>query len=123
MILFLLRLKRRANSSAPAPHDYTSLENCHGLARASVVRSLRDFLLSYTPSILFLYKIKLTSSPKISCILSSLGFHNSHIVPAIGKSGGLALGWHNNIDLRVIVSNQLLINSLIFSHPPLTPGN
>lgn len=89
-----------------------------------VLRSLRVFIKTHKPSIVFLSELKTYSSSsfKIQKILLSLGFPSFDFVPAIGKVGGIALYWKSVVNLQVVFSNPNMINAMIFFEPSHTPG-
>lgn len=65
--------------------------NCRGLGRPEAIRSLRVFVKTHKPSLLFVSELHTASSQKIQRICSSLGYGNVEFVPAIRRVGGLLL--------------------------------
>lgn len=88
--------------------------NCRGMGRPTAVRSLRAFVKSHKPSLLFLSELHISSPIKIQKLCLSLGFHHLEFVPALGRSGGLVLAWKDHLDFRLLTSNSSLISGLIF---------
>lgn len=88
--------------------------NCRCMGRPEVVRSLRVFAKTHKPSLLFLFELRTSSTPKIQNLCYSLGFQHLEFIPAIGRAGGILLTWKDYIDLLVIAQNGSLISGLVF---------
>lgn len=86
--------------------------NCRGLGNPSTVNSLYDLVRKYSPDLLFLSETK-SSFSDIKKIQCKLMFDHCNCVEAIGKGGGLALFWNNNISLTVSAKNSHVIDSII----------
>lgn len=95
--------------------------NCRGIGRSSVVRSLRVLVKTHKSSVVFLSELKTSSFENIQKILLPLGFPFIEFVPAIGRSGRLALCWKSDINLQVVLSNPSLVNVMLLSDPPHHP--
>lgn len=78
---------------------------------------------THQPSVLFLSELKTSSSTKILNIFRSLGFPQIEFIPAVGSSGGIALGWKDHVDIKIIVANSNIVNALVISDPPIPLGN
>jgi hypothetical protein len=70
---------------------------------------------SKVPSILFLIETKMDIKEMI-VVHSRLGFHNALIVPSMGRSGGLAMLWKDEVDLVIQSYSHHPIDSLIKSN-------
>lgn len=89
--------------------------NCRGLGRPSAVRSLKAFIRTHRPSLLFLSELHTSSTQKIQNICTAMGFAHMEFVPAIGRSGGLVLCWKPEVALRIVLANGMLISGIIHS--------
>lgn len=92
--------------------------NCHGLARAAAVRTLRAWIGKLSPDVIFLVETKIGD---VSSVFCRLGFSNFVQQPSVGRKGGLTLAWRAGVDLEVSAINQSFINALIFSDPRHVP--
>lgn len=91
--------------------------NCRGLGQPATVRSLSSLVSSHRPNVVFLSEIKSSNKEKIQKIALGLGFPCTEFIPSVGSAGGLLLCWNNNIDLKVVVANNFLINCMVFDDP------
>lgn len=110
-----------------APHlaMRTIAWNCRGagrasIARAKIVRALKELIRESNPDIVFLSETKI-KSPKINKICDRLKFVDSWCVDSNGKSGGLVLFWRLGVELEVVFSDKNLIIALVFSDPLEAP--
>lgn len=69
------------------------------------------------PLLIFLSETKISSYVKFSRIAKHLKFPNFEFFPAEASIGGLALLWHETVNVRILLSNSNIIFALIFSHP------
>lgn len=89
--------------------------NCRGLGNPDAVRAYKKLLRSNCPDIVFLMETKLkVSDPKVSSKLC-LGHLQNHFIincnsEGGGRSGGLALIWHNDVKLNITDHNKMLID-------------
>jgi exonuclease III len=74
--------------------------NCRGLGNPKAIRALHEMVQSKVPSILFLIETKMDNS-EMTVVRSRLGFHNALIVPSMGRSGGLAMLWKDDVELAI----------------------
>ena len=74
--------------------------NCRGLGSPEAVRSLMDLIRVHSPDIIFLSETKRWSS-EMSKIRGQLNFDHGVWVDVIGKSGGLALLWSNEVEMSI----------------------
>ncbi|XP_042950087.1 uncharacterized protein LOC122282202 [Carya illinoinensis] len=86
--------------------------NLRGLGNPRSIRSLHDLLTSEVPEILFLQETKLSSRRLEFCKLR-LGFRCCFGVDSVGRSGGLALFWKEDINLRIISYSRIHIHASI----------
>ena len=69
---------------------------------------------SLNPSCIFIQETKIEDS-RVVKVVEKLGFAHHYNVPAIGTACGLLLAWKIGVDIEVTVTNQSIINVLIFS--------
>ncbi|XP_074360471.1 uncharacterized protein LOC141700659 [Apium graveolens] len=75
--------------------------NCRGLGNSRAVRALRDVIKSLRPNIVFLMET-LSKTERIKHLCSKLGFDNYWAVDCVGRSGGVAMLWKNNVKCNVV---------------------
>lgn len=95
--------------------------NCLGIGRPASIRTLRVFINTQKPQMVFLSELRSSSHPKIQRLGNSLGFQHHDFVPSVGRSGGLVMCWKGSVDFKVISSNSSMITGMVFSHPPQSP--
>jgi len=92
--------------------------NCRGLGNPDTVRAYKRHIKFQCPDVVFLMETKLKESDsKISSKLC-LGHLQNHFLVSCnyeggGRSGGLALIWHNDVNLHIINHNKMLIEFYI----------
>lgn len=64
------------------------------------------------PQFLFLLEIKATSE-KVNNLKFRLGYQNSFVVSCRGRSGGIALFWHEEVNFNLISFSQNHIDGLV----------
>jgi hypothetical protein len=74
--------------------------NCRGLGNPQTVRDLRRMVKVKRPTVVFLMETKMRQA-KMEKIRCSLGFNNLFTVDCVGKSGGLALLWNEDMGLEI----------------------
>ena len=74
--------------------------NCQGLGNPKTVRALHSLVKLKGPTVLFLMETKL-SSKKMEIIRVKVGFDYAFTVPSVGRSGGLALLWKQEVDVSI----------------------
>jgi hypothetical protein len=79
--------------------------NCQGVGRPRTIRRLRDLCNSRRPSVVFLSETK-NKQDKLEQVRRSIGFDYFCYVDPIGKSGGLALWWNNNVEFTLNYTRQ-----------------
>ena len=90
--------------------------NCRGLAQAESKRSLKAIVNKICPDLLFLSEVKISSN-RVKALLYSLGFYKLECVEPRGLKGGIILGWKSGVDVEIVMSNDNMINGLVFSDP------
>lgn len=75
--------------------------NCRSLGSPRAIHELKNLVKSVEPEILFLMETRLPEE-RILYLRSVLGFSNGLAADRRGLGGGLALLWHDFIDLRII---------------------
>ena len=90
--------------------------NCRGLAQAESKRSLKAIVNKVCPDLLFLSEVKISSN-RVKSLLYSLGFYKLECVEPRELKGGIILGWKNSVDVEIVMSNDNMINGLVFSDP------
>ena len=90
--------------------------NCRGLAQAESKRSLKAIVNKICPDLLFLSGVKISSN-RVKYLLYSLGFYKLECVEPRGLKGGIILGWKNGVDVEIVMSNDNMINGIVFSDP------
>ena len=88
--------------------------NFRGLGNPKAIRALHNMVQSKVPSILFLIETKMDIT-EMTVVRSRLGFHNALIVPSMGRSGGLAMLWKDDVDLVIQSYSHHHIDSFIKS--------
>jgi len=89
--------------------------NCRGLGNPDAVRAYKRLLRSKCSDVVFLMEIKLKmSDPKILSKLCLGHLQNHFLVNCSteggGRFGGLALIWHNDVNLHIINHNKMMID-------------
>lgn len=74
--------------------------NCRGIGVAMTIRALRDLVSQYRPSILFLCETK-AKRRKVDHLRRLLTFDHGFVVNAVGRSGGLALFWKDDVSVSI----------------------
>ncbi|KAK3014661.1 hypothetical protein RJ639_009556 [Escallonia herrerae] len=110
----------RRRSPPTTPTMLVLSRNCRGLGTKKKFRALRRIVRKSHPEIIFLSETKI--SPNfLTPILSSLEFHNHHIVAPINTAGGLCLAWKLGVNIEIVSGNATFINAIVFLDPSSTP--
>ncbi|CAM8982331.1 unnamed protein product [Rhodiola kirilowii] len=88
--------------------------NCRGLGSPTAVRALKEVIKASNPSVVGLLESK-CGSRRCEYVRIKLGFDCCFVVPARGRSGGLALFWNNSTDVSVVSYSGFHID-FILSH-------
>ncbi|CAM8901946.1 unnamed protein product [Rhodiola kirilowii] len=75
--------------------------NCRGIGSLSAVRALKEVIRSSSPLVVGLIETK-CGNRRCEIVRVKLGFDCCFVVPARGRSGGLALFWNNTMDVSVV---------------------
>ncbi|CAM8912119.1 unnamed protein product [Rhodiola kirilowii] len=75
--------------------------NCRGIGSPSAVRALKEVIRSSSPLVVGLIETK-CGNRRCEIVRLKLGFDCCFVVPARGRSGGLALFWNNSTDVSVV---------------------
>ncbi|GMI66653.1 hypothetical protein HRI_000334600 [Hibiscus trionum] len=86
--------------------------NVRGLGMPRTVRRLQHMLRDINPSVVLLIETKLRSA-QMAQVRRRCGFINGIDVDAVGRSGGLSMGWKNNCDVSLRSYSQRHIDVLI----------
>jgi exonuclease III len=89
--------------------------NSRGMACPAVARNLRAMVRSINPSCISIQETKINDS-RFLHVVTNMGFEHHFCVPSYGTAGGLFLGWKARVDIEITVTNQSLINVLVFSN-------
>lgn len=88
--------------------------NCRGLGNPDAVRAYKRLLRSNCPDVVFLMETKLKNSDFNVSNKLCVGYLQNHFIVNCnteggGRSGGLALIWHNDVQLHITNFNNMLI--------------
>ena len=91
--------------------------NCQGLGNPKAVRALHRIVKSKGPTVLFLMETKLNNG-RIEDIRTKIGFDYAFTAPSVGRSGGLALLWKQEVDMCIQNFSQHHIDAHMDSTQP-----
>jgi hypothetical protein len=94
--------------------------NCRGLGNPRAVRNLNRLVKAKKPMMVFLMETKLCHN-KLELIRCNLGFSGLFVVDCIGKRGGLALFWTEEVNVEIQNYSQHHINGVICTQPNSIP--
>jgi exonuclease III len=86
--------------------------NCRGLGNPRTVRDLCRLVKEKKPNLVFLIETKLRTD-KLERIRIRIGFNSVFGVDSVGRSGGLALLWSDEISVEVQNYSRLHVNALV----------
>jgi exonuclease III len=86
--------------------------NCRGLGNPQVVRNLSRVVKEKKPTLVILMETKVRRK-KIDLIRQKLNFSSSFAVDCIGRSGGLAMIWNDELNLEIQNYSQYHINAVV----------
>jgi exonuclease III len=86
--------------------------NCRGLGNPQTVRDLHRLVKEKRPSLVFLMETK-SQSIRLEKVRVRIGFDNVFVVNSVGKSGGLALLWRNDICVEIQNYSRHHINAVV----------
>ncbi|CAM8943394.1 unnamed protein product [Rhodiola kirilowii] len=90
----------------------TLVWNCRGIGSSSAVRALKEIISSSCPLVVGLIETK-CGSRRCEIVRVKLGFDCCFVVPARGRSGGLALFWNNSTSVEVVSYSGFHIDFLL----------
>lgn len=99
------------------------LWNCRDLGQVATIRSLREYVNSHRPGLIFLSELKISNLSRTHKIAQTLGFVNNHLIPSHGHSGGLLLLWKQSYQIQMNVEFNFLINCLVTEITHEGPAN
>jgi exonuclease III len=88
--------------------------NCRGLGNPTAVRELCRLCKVKKPNLVFLMETKLRQQ-KMEKIRIKIGFRNMFVVDCVGRSGGLALFWKDEVGLEIQNYSRRHINAIVRS--------
>ncbi|CAH9143761.1 unnamed protein product [Cuscuta epithymum] len=94
--------------------------NCRGLGNAATVQSVVDIVQQHRPSILFLMETKVRCQ-RAKEVIRAQGFIHSCGADSAGQSGGLVLGWTDDIDISVFDIQPTFIDAMVKLTPAEIP--
>jgi exonuclease III len=86
--------------------------NCQGLENLRSVRDLCQMVKVKQPKMVFLMETKLRQN-KMEVIKLKAGFDNVFTVNCVGRSGGLALLWKNEMEVTIQNYNRRHISTIV----------
>lgn len=86
--------------------------NCRGLGTPRIVRDLCQLVRENKPKLVLLMETKM-SNKKIAFLKIKTGFENIFAVDSMGRSGGLALLWRDDILVEIQNYSRRHINAII----------
>lgn len=89
--------------------------NYRGLGNPPIVLQCQKKAQEHKPDIIFLMETKLVQK-KGRDILEKCGFSNGWEFPREGLSGGILLGWYQNVKLNIQYGSKHLIHVDLFDH-------
>ncbi|KAL5702234.1 hypothetical protein ACHQM5_027475 [Ranunculus cassubicifolius] len=90
--------------------------NCRGSGAPETLQEIKPLVRDRCCDICFLSETKDNSSPP-QMRFNHLNFANSHSVPSTGQSGGLWLGWSDNVNIDILASCDRYIAAMINNCP------
>ncbi|KAF7835565.1 reverse transcriptase [Senna tora] len=89
--------------------------NCRGLGVALTVKVFKGICLKYKPSFVFLMETKMKRRKIEKLRRSKFSFQNATYEDLIGRAGGLALWWNDDIDIQLVSSSKKFIHTRLDS--------
>lgn len=80
--------------------------NCQGLGNTLTIQYLKDIRKSYTPDIMFLIETK-NGYDVVDKLCKDLNYAHSFVIPANGRSRGLAIFWNVFVQLTLVSNPQV----------------
>ena len=95
--------------------------NCQGLGVALTIHNLKEECLRNKPQLVFLMETK-QKRRKVRKARRKCGFDEEWIVDPVGRSGGLALWWMEDVVVNILFSSKNIIHTCISSSSVDTPA-
>ncbi|CAM8914180.1 unnamed protein product [Rhodiola kirilowii] len=86
--------------------------NCRGLGRPRTVRALKDAIRAFSPQIVCLLETR-KKETEGDWVRRKLGFRNGLLVSCRGQSGGLALLWNEDLEVRIKSFSRNHIDAIV----------
>jgi exonuclease III len=86
--------------------------NCRGLGGAATVKEIRDLVRKHAPTVLCIQETQLQKA-HMEGLARSIGFDRCFVVSSLGRSGGLAIFWNNNISIEILPYSQYHIDVIV----------
>lgn len=96
--------------------------NCRGINNDSTIQALKRLIIKHRPSIVFLCETKIHDRDFHNSLCSHLGFNKSEVMLSLGQSGGLALFWSDDLDVRFRSKSHHHIDVVIDTNNPSSPS-
>ncbi|KAA3485757.1 reverse transcriptase [Gossypium australe] len=90
--------------SIPQKADSEAPDQNSGCASSKFIRAFREYNNEYKPDIVCLLEPRV-SGQKAYSIIDKLGFERSHRIESNGFSGGIWVGWKDNISISIIYNH------------------
>lgn len=87
--------------------------NCQGLGRTLTADNLKACIREKNLDCVFFIETKMKMQ-KMTRKITSLGFVNFEIVPAVNKTGGLCFAWRNGVEIDVVNTDEMMISAIVF---------
>ncbi|KAJ4825970.1 hypothetical protein Tsubulata_007732 [Turnera subulata] len=104
--------KNLEDDAATEPSMTILVWNCQGIGRPLTVRALNWLVTKHRPSLIFVMECKQTRQ-RLEKIRRQLRYDQAEYVERVGLSGGLALWWRNDWNVRVLSSNFNYLHLLV----------
>ncbi|CAH9087491.1 unnamed protein product, partial [Cuscuta epithymum] len=88
--------------------------NCRGLGNLATVQGVVDIVKELRPSIIFLMETKISYS-RAKETLRMQGFYNSEGMDNEGSSGGIIMGWNDDIEVVIKEKHQNYVDCQVRS--------
>lgn len=75
--------------------------NCRGLGQSATVPALCELVKARRPDVIFLFET-LSFGVRIESLRVKLNFQSCFSVDCVGRSGGIAVFWSNNISCSIL---------------------
>ena len=89
--------------------------NCRGLGNLCAVTTLSHIVRVQAPKVLFLMETK-RSVTEMKQITNDLPYQGVFVVPSVGRSGGLAMIWKEEVNLHIQTYTQNHIDAIIYNN-------